>query len=140
MKTKVLKHKHYRKIFQGLYSLRKIFGGRLLLKVSASNSVSKIINPMYSIQPFSFSKNSQLTQAGTPAQLLGMIRKQFDENWCTCFSFINYRSQKLLDPKKQESLAMANRNWKPRNSWSFQGKAMLKIWWKSMLRFKSSNL
>ena len=25
-------------------------------------------------------KNSQLTQAGTPAQLLGMIRKQFDEN------------------------------------------------------------
>ena len=83
-------------------------------------------------------KNSQLPQAGTPAQLLGMIRKQFDENWCTCFSFIEVKTFKTPIGWKvllwQQLLA--NRNWKLRNSWSSQGKAMLKIWWKSMNRFR----
>ena len=82
-------------------------------------------------------KNSQLTQAGTPAQLLGMIRKQFDENWCTCFSFI---VKTFNTPKSWKVLLwqqlLANRNWKLRNSWSSQRKAMLKIWWKSMQRFR----
>ena len=62
----------------------------------------------------------QLTQAGTPAQLLGMIRKQFDENWCTCFSFIEVKTFKT--PRSWKVLLwqqlLANRNWKLKNSWS----------------------